>query len=63
MAVTGVIGIGFLIVHVLGNLLAFRGPAALNSYSRFLKSTGELLWVVRGVLIVSVILPILSKLR
>lgn len=60
MAVTGVIGIGFLIVHVLGNLLAFRGAAALNSYSHFLKSTGELLWVVRGVLIVSVILHVIA---
>jgi hypothetical protein len=26
MAVTGVIGIGFLIIHVLGNLLVFSGP-------------------------------------
>ena len=60
MAVTGVIGIGFLIVHVLGNLLAFRGAAALNSYSHFLKSTGELLWVVRGVLIVSVMLHVIA---
>jgi succinate dehydrogenase / fumarate reductase cytochrome b subunit len=60
MAVTGVIGIGFLIVHVLGNLLAFRGAAALNSYSHFLKGTGELLWVVRGVLIVSVILHVIA---
>jgi succinate dehydrogenase / fumarate reductase cytochrome b subunit len=60
MAVTGVIGIGFLIIHVLGNLLAFRGPAALNSYSHFLKSTGELLWILRGVLIVSVILHVIA---
>ena len=60
MAVTGVIGIGFLIVHVLGNLLAFRGAAALNSYSHFLKSTGELLWAVRVVLIVAVILHVIA---
>src|SRR5260370_14043538 len=60
MAVTGVIGIGLLIVHVLGHPLAFRGAAALNSYSHFLKSTGELLWVVRGVLIVSVILHVIA---
>ena len=60
MAVTGVIGIGFLILHVLGNLLAFRGPTALNSYSHFLKSTVELLWLLRVVLIVSVILHVLA---
>lgn len=60
MAVTGLIGIAFLIGHALGNLLVFRGPDALNSYSRFLKSTGELLWLVRGVLIVSVILHVIA---
>jgi succinate dehydrogenase / fumarate reductase cytochrome b subunit len=60
MAVTGLIGIVFLIGHVLGNLLVFRGPDALNSYSRFLKSTGELLWLVRGVLLVSVVLHVIA---
>jgi len=60
MAVTGVIGIGFLILHVLGNLLAFRGAGALNSYSHFLKSTGELLWGLRVVLIVAVILHVIA---
>jgi succinate dehydrogenase / fumarate reductase cytochrome b subunit len=60
MAVTGVIGIGFLIIHVLGNLLVFRGPDAINSYSRFLHSTGELLWFARAVLIVAVILHVIA---
>jgi succinate dehydrogenase / fumarate reductase, cytochrome b subunit len=60
MAVTGLIGIIFLITHVIGNLLAFRGSEALNSYSAFLKSTGELLWVVRVVLIAAVILHVIA---
>src|SRR5689334_15662698 len=60
MAVTGVIGIGFLIVHVLGNLLVFRGADAINSYSHFLHSTGELLWLARIVLIVSVVLHVIA---
>lgn len=60
MAVTGVIGIVFLIGHALGNLLAFRGARALNSYSHFLKSTGELLWIVRGVLLTAVILHVVA---
>ncbi|MFL5594135.1 MAG: succinate dehydrogenase cytochrome b subunit [Gemmatimonadaceae bacterium] len=58
MAVTGLIGIGFVILHSLGNLLVFRGPDAINSYSRFLKGTGELLWTLRVVLIVAVILHV-----
>jgi succinate dehydrogenase / fumarate reductase cytochrome b subunit len=40
MGVTGLIGIGFVILHSLGNLLVFRGPAAINSNSNFLKSSG-----------------------
>jgi succinate dehydrogenase / fumarate reductase cytochrome b subunit len=60
MAVTGVIGIGFLVLHVLGNLLVFRGPDAINGYSRFLHSTGELLWFARTILIVSVILHVIA---
>lgn len=58
MAVTGIIGIGFLIAHMAGNLLAFRGAAAINGYSHFLHSTGELLWLVRLVLIAAVILHV-----
>jgi succinate dehydrogenase / fumarate reductase cytochrome b subunit len=60
MAVTGLIGIAFLVGHVLGNLLAFRGPEALNAYSAFLKSTGELLWIVRAVLIAAVVLHVVA---
>lgn len=60
VAVTGVIGIGFLILHVLGNLLVFRGPDAINGYSRFLQSTGELLWFARAILVVSVILHVIA---
>jgi len=58
MGVTGLIGIGFVILHSLGNLLVFRGPEAINSYSHFLESTGELLWTLRIVLIVAVILHV-----
>lgn len=58
MGVTGLIGVGFVILHMAGNLLAFRGPEAINSYARFLAGTGELLWVLRIVLIASVILHV-----
>lgn len=60
MGVTGLILVGFLIIHMLGNLQMFIGAHAMDSYSAFLKSTGELLWIVRGVLLVSVILHIIS---
>ena len=63
MGITGLIGIGFVIVHSLGNLLVFRGPAAINSYSHFLKSTGELLWTIRVVLLVAVVLHVVAAIQ
>lgn len=63
MGVTGLIGVGFVILHSLGNLLLFRGPDAINSYSHFLKSTGELLWLLRIVLIVALILHVTAAIQ
>ena len=63
MGVTGLIGIGFVIIHTLGNLFIFRGSEAINSYSHFLKSTGELLWIVRLVLIGAVILHVIAAVQ
>ena len=59
MGVTGIIGIGFVLAHVTGNLLVFKGPNAINSYSHFLHGSGaELLWVARVVLIAALILHV-----
>lgn len=63
MGVTGLIGVGFVILHSLGNLLVFRGPDAINSYSHFLKSSGELLWALRIILILAVILHVVAAVQ
>jgi succinate dehydrogenase / fumarate reductase cytochrome b subunit len=63
MGVTGIIGIVFVIAHSLGNLLVFSGPVALNTYSHFLKSSGELLWTLRIVLIGAVILHVIAAVQ
>jgi succinate dehydrogenase / fumarate reductase cytochrome b subunit len=63
MGVTGLIGIGFVILHSIGNLLVFRGPAAINAYSHFLKSTGELLWALRIILLVAVALHVIAAIQ
>lgn len=60
MAVTGMILVGFVTAHMTGNLLMFKGPAAINGYSRFLHSAGELLWSVRLVLLTAVIFHVHS---
>lgn len=63
MASTGGIIVLFLIAHCLGNLQMFLGRDVFNSYARFLQSTGELLWVVRIVLLVSILLHIFTSIK
>ena len=59
MAVTGLVLVAFVIGHMAGNLQVFIGPAKMNGYAAFLKSTGELLWLVRLGLLAAVLLHIL----
>jgi succinate dehydrogenase / fumarate reductase cytochrome b subunit len=47
VAVTGLLLIGFLVVHMLGNFLLYAGPEALNAYAKKLHDLGPLLWVAR----------------
>lgn len=63
MAVTGALLFLFVIGHLLGNLQIFEGPAKINAYGHFLHSIGELLWIVRIVLIISVILHITATVQ
>jgi succinate dehydrogenase / fumarate reductase cytochrome b subunit len=58
MAVTGFILFLFIIAHVIGNLQVFEGPAQINAYGRYLRAIPEILWAVRGVLILCVVLHI-----
>ena len=62
MAITGLILIGYLLAHMYGNLKIFAGEAAFNDYAHHLRTLGEpllpysgALWVIRAVLIVSVL--------
>jgi succinate dehydrogenase / fumarate reductase cytochrome b subunit len=70
MAVTGVIMVGFVILHMLGNLKIFAGADQINAYSRFLRMVGEpelgysdALWIVRIVLLTSVTLHIIAAVQ
>ncbi len=58
MAVTGLILIGFVAGHLVGNLQIFQEPDHINGYGQFLHSLGALLWVARLVIIASVVLHI-----
>jgi succinate dehydrogenase / fumarate reductase, cytochrome b subunit len=62
MAVTGVILVGFLVIHMYGNLKMFSGPTIFNEYAAGLRELGHpifghehLLWLVRIVLLASVV--------
>ena len=53
MAVSGLLLVGFLLGHLAGNLLVFKGREAMNDYAEFLKNSTELLWTARiGLLLV-----------
>lgn len=67
MAITGIVLLGFVLVHMIGNLKLYYPNAErdLNEYSRWLRTVGEpalpykgFLWLVRGGLIISFILHI-----
>ncbi|WP_436735769.1 succinate dehydrogenase [Streptomyces sp. BBFR102] len=67
MAVSGLIMLGYLVVHMLGNLKIFFGPGEFNGYAAWLRTLGEpflhhewALWIVRVVLLAAVVLHALS---
>src|SRR5260370_5800882 len=70
MAVTGLVLVGFVIAHMLGNLKIFLGAEAIAAYAVFLRTMGEplfpyslLLWVVRIVLLACVALHITTAVQ
>lgn len=62
MAVTGLIFIGYVLAHMYGNLKVFAGRESFDSYAEHLREIGEpllphegLLWIVRVVLLLSLV--------
>lgn len=52
VAFTGILLVGFVIAHMIGNLQIYAGPEKINAYGKFLKDLGPGLWVMRiGVLV------------
>src|SRR3954463_3029866 len=70
MAVTGIVLVGFVIAHVLGNLKIFLGAEAIDAYAVFLRTMGEplfpyclALWAARIVLLACVALHITAAVQ
>ncbi|MFF8382558.1 succinate dehydrogenase cytochrome b subunit [Streptomyces kanasensis] len=62
MAVSGLILLGYLVAHVMGNLKVFFGPDEFNAYGHWLRTMGAPvlhhewgLWIVRVVLLTAVV--------
>lgn len=55
VAASGLILVFFIVGHLAGNFLLFRGPEAFNGYAEKLQSMGPLLWLVRFGLLTSLI--------
>ncbi len=51
MAVTGLILVSFVCVHLLGNLSLFAGADAINTYAAKLQSLGPIVWIFRAVML------------
>jgi succinate dehydrogenase / fumarate reductase, cytochrome b subunit len=65
MAVSGVVLLGFVVGHMVGNLKVFQGRESFNQYAQGLRqfglpffSDGQLLWLVRLVLLAALLIHI-----
>lgn len=70
MAVTGIIFVSFVLVHMYGNLKAFYGPEYFNHYAEFFREMGapifahgHLLWIMRISLLLAVGIHMLMALQ
>ncbi|MCG9874129.1 MAG: succinate dehydrogenase cytochrome b subunit [Leptospiraceae bacterium] len=63
VAISGLLILGFVILHMVGNLQIFSGPEKLNAYAKFLKDLGPLLWLARIGLIVFAIVHIVLTIQ
>ena len=65
MAVSGIIFVAFVLLHMYGNLKAFAGHDAFDEYAAHLRTIGQpmlphegLLWLIRTVLVVSLVVHV-----
>ncbi|WP_431473525.1 succinate dehydrogenase cytochrome b subunit [Ornithinimicrobium sp. W1665] len=65
MAVTGLVGIGYLLIHMYGNLMILVGPEAFDEYAHHIRTFGEpmlpekgLLWIIRVALLAALVLHV-----
>jgi len=55
MAISGFILFGFVVEHMVGNLLFFKGPYLLNGYGKMLHFSPLFLWTARSVMLLAAV--------
>lgn len=63
MAVTGIIGILFVLGHMSGNFLMFSGAQAMHEYALLLRTSMPVLYAMRAVLLLAVVLHVVSAIQ
>lgn len=63
MALSGLAMFGFVVAHLSGNLLLFKGEEAFNYYAESLKQLGPLLWIARIGILVTAIVHVFTAIR
>ena len=70
MALTGILLVLYVVVHMLENLRLYQGPEHLNAYAEFLRDAGapvlgpgELLWFARLVLLTAVVIHVVAAIQ
>lgn len=65
MALSGIVGLGFVVVHAIGNLHMYEGSAELFEYAEGLREIGEpliprtlFLWILRSSLILAIVVHV-----
>jgi succinate dehydrogenase / fumarate reductase cytochrome b subunit len=62
MAVTGLLMLLFVVMHMLGNLQIFAGPEKLNAYAAFLRGLPGPIWGLRGLMALALLLHVFTAL-
>jgi succinate dehydrogenase / fumarate reductase cytochrome b subunit len=60
MALTGLAGAGFVLIHMIGNLQVFLGRDAYNDYAEFMQGLGALKWAARLGLLTILVLHVVT---
>lgn len=60
MAISGSVMVGFVVIHMLGNMIVYAGQEAFDAYGHAIQTSGPIVWGTRVALIVAVVVHVWS---